>query len=71
MTKPPAKIQACFDQIISYGGLPMRRADVYAAALHDTGSKRAADLFAFGPNAMPMDCEPISFEQFLTITSAE
>lgn len=36
---------------INYGGQPLSRAEVYADALKVTGSKRAADMFAFGPRA--------------------
>ena len=49
------------NEVISFGGMPMRRADVYAIVLRDTGSARAADHFAFGPNTRVMaDCEPMT-----------
>jgi hypothetical protein len=35
-------------EVILYGGLPVRRADVYDDARQRTGSHRAAAQFAFG-----------------------
>ena len=36
-------------EVVLYGGLPVRRCDVYQDVLKRTGSTKAADLFTFGP----------------------
>lgn len=48
-------------EVILYGGLPVRRGDVYVDALARTGSTWAADRFAFLPPAI--DAEPLTKEQ--------
>lgn len=55
-------IDNLMSEVIYYGGLPMRRADVYQAALEATGSHKAADMFAFSPNhkEAPAGTEPLS-----------
>ena len=53
------------DEVILYGGLPVRRRDVYDDALARTGSTRAADLFAFGfrTRLAPVDAVPLTREE--------
>ena len=60
---------AFMSEVISYGGLPMRRCDVYAVCFADTGDKMCADLFAFGPNTRIMDCEPMTVAEFRALTT--
>jgi hypothetical protein len=36
------------EEVILYGGLPVRRGDVYNDVLKRTGSHKAAEQFAFG-----------------------
>lgn len=50
-------------EVISYGGLPLRRADVFAVCLADHG-RAAADLFAFGPNRRRLDCDPLTVAEY-------
>lgn len=52
-------------EVILYGGLPVRRYDVYRDVLARTGSKWAADMFAFSPrtrvaNAIPLTAEELA-----------
>lgn len=60
---------AVLNQVILYGGLPVRRCDVYRDALRRTGDKRAADMFAFGPQVTPLhrDTEPLSAAQLANL----
>jgi hypothetical protein len=46
------KISAVIHELILYGGLPMTRGEVYKDALEVTGSREAADYFAFGPQTI-------------------
>ena len=57
-------------EVILYGGLPMTRANVYRQALKDTGSRKAADMFAFGTHIKlaPKGTEPLSLAQFRKAT---
>src|SRR4030042_1219239 len=54
------------NEVILYGGLPLRRTDVYTQALKDTGDKTAADRFAFGPDVVlaPEGTEPLTLSEF-------
>lgn len=56
-------VNALMNEVIIYGGLPVRRADVYKDALKKTGSKKAADMFAFGQRTKlaPEGVKPVSF----------
>jgi hypothetical protein len=56
------------NETILYGGLPLRRCDVYRDALERTGSWRAADMFAFGLNKHAIDTPPMDYEEFKRIT---
>lgn len=47
--KPYPDLKTYLAEIIAYGGEPMTRAQVWEAAFKATGSRRAADMFAFGP----------------------
>lgn len=58
-----ALTNAFMSEIIIYGGVPMRRSDVYKDALSQTGSTKAADIFAFSKDAIP-DREPMSLLEF-------
>lgn len=49
------------DEVCRYGGVLMRRADVYALCLEHTGNKRCADFFAFG--GARADGEPTSLDE--------
>lgn len=55
-------VAALMDEVIVYGGLPARRADVYRDMLRRTGSEWAADLFAFGSRTQlaPAGAEPLA-----------
>jgi hypothetical protein len=50
------------NEVIRYGGLPVRRYDVYRDALARTGNDQAAQRFAFLPRAIE-GVEPISREE--------
>lgn len=52
------------NEVIVYGGVPMRRCDVYAVCLEDTQDKRCADYFAFGSAQKAIDAEPVSIAEF-------
>lgn len=64
MTAKSSFVAAYMAEVVSYGGMPLRRADVYAVCLADTGDRQTADLFAFGPNRRIMDCEPLSIAEY-------
>jgi len=55
------------NETIRYGGLPLRRCDVYRDALDRTGSHQAADMFAFGINKPAIDATPLSYDDFRAI----
>lgn len=57
------------NEVIMYGGFPMRRRDVYQDALQSTGSTQAAEMFAFSERHKPINESPISMEEFRLITS--
>jgi hypothetical protein len=66
MKKPKLDLTTnLMNEVIIYGGVPMRRADVYRDALTETGSRKAADMFAFGPNTKvaPPGTIPVSLKQ--------
>lgn len=58
-------IDNLMNEVIIYGGFPMTRANVYRHALKVTGSRKAADMFAFGPNARkaPKGTRPFTIAQ--------
>ena len=41
-------VDQIFNEVILYGGLPLRRGDVYRDSLEATGSHKAAEMFACG-----------------------
>jgi len=53
-------------ETITFGGLPMRRCDVYQYVSKQIGPE-AADFFAFGPTTKPTDHIPLSLEEFEAI----
>jgi len=57
-------------EVILYGGLPMTRANVYRQALKDTGSAKAADMFAFGSHIKlaPEGTVPFTLAEFREVT---
>lgn len=61
MSKPTLATRL-MNEVIIYGGLPMRRCDVYTLAAEHLGShardRFGADWFAFGPYAKVVDMEP-------------
>lgn len=61
--RKPTFVDEMMNEVISYGGLPVRRHHVYQDVLKRTGSKWAADLFAFGPRARAIEAEPITLEE--------
>jgi 8-oxo-dGTP pyrophosphatase MutT (NUDIX family) len=58
-------VQDVMNEVIIYGGLPVRRADVYKDALKETGDKKAADMFAFGSQTKlaPEGTVPFTYDQ--------
>lgn len=52
------------NEVIAYGPLALRRCDVFGVVMEDTGSRFAADLFAFGPNRRVVDCEPLTIAEY-------
>ena len=63
MGKPVCSV---FSETIMYGGLPLRRFDVYFDVLVRTGDKCAADFFAFAVPAVT--AMPMSYEDFCGVT---
>jgi hypothetical protein len=61
------------NEVIIYGGLPLRRADVYRDAFHKAGNNKAADMFAFGQNAKiaPERVIPFTLVEFYRFEEAE
>lgn len=61
------------NEVIIYGGLPVRRKDVYRDALRRTGSTKAADMFAFGQQTKPAPegWEPLSYDELQKIDAGE
>lgn len=61
------------NEVIIYGGFPMTRANVYRDALAQTNDKKAADTFAFGPNARkaPEGVVGFSPERYKAITDGK
>lgn len=61
------------NEVIIYGGLPAKRKDVYRDALEVTGSKTAADLFAFGQQTKlaPPGSKPLSYQQLKKIRKSK
>lgn len=57
-------VDGLMNEVILYGGIPMRRCDVYRDALEATGSHKAADMFAFGLRARAVDAKPWSLDTF-------
>ncbi|KKK60463.1 hypothetical protein LCGC14_3024090 [marine sediment metagenome] len=57
-------MDAYLNEAILYGGIPLRRGDVYLVCLEDTGSRWAADFCAFGPNYPRTEQEPWTRTQF-------
>ena len=55
------------NETILYGGLPLRRCDVYKDALDRTGSRWAADMFAFAPHHKAVDVKPLDYDEFQAI----
>jgi hypothetical protein len=66
-------IDQYMNEVIFYGGIPMTRTDVYRQAYKDTGSRKAADTFAFAPHKRkaPKGVRPVSLREFNRITSQE
>lgn len=56
------------NEVIIYGGLPLRRSDVYKDALKQTGSEKAADMFAFSVRHKTVDIKPLSYEEYNRLT---
>jgi hypothetical protein len=61
------------NEVIIYGGLPVRRKDVYKDALEVTGDKKAADMFAFGTQTKlaPKEWQPLTYDQLQKIKKGE
>lgn len=55
------------NEVICYGGFPMRRIDAYKLAERDGCSARTCDLVAFGPQARRMDCEPMPLAEVIAV----
>ena len=56
------------NETILYGGLPLRRCDVYRDALERTGSHRAAEMFACSLSKHAIDTPALTYEEFKRIT---
>ena len=56
------------DEVIMYGGLPLRRKDVYKDVMLDFKDKKMADTFAFNPRSKVVNMKPYSLTQFRKIT---
>lgn len=58
-------------EVINYGGLPVSRATAHALAFAATGSKQAADMFAFGPRTRALlNVLPMTLDEARTIVGA-
>ena len=51
------------NEVIIYGGLPVRRIDVHRDVMKNLNNRKAADMFAFGPNTKVVKAKPYSFNQ--------
>jgi len=60
-------VDQLMNETIMYGGLPLRRCDVYRDCLRQTGSKWAADMAAFSPSHEAVDLEPLTLDEFTNI----
>ena len=70
VTKRKTKLNSTdlfMNEVVLYGGLPMRRADVYRHALKVTGSRKAADMFAFSERKKAVNQKPITLKQLASI----
>jgi hypothetical protein len=69
--KKPNLTDRFLNEVILYGGIPMTRANVYRQCLKDTGSKKAADMFAFSHSVKraPAGSIPFTLAQFRKATS--
>ena len=57
------------NEVIMYGGLPLRRKDVYKDVMLDFKNKRMAETFAFGHSHKTLKgVKPYSLAQFRKIT---
>ena len=57
------------NEVIMYGGLPLRRKDVYKDVMATVNDKRAADMFAFSSSRKVLkNVKPYSYAQFRRIT---
>lgn len=68
----PDALRRIMEEVVIYGGLPMRRCDVYALACEHLGDQAGrpfgADWFAFGPE--PVELEPYSLADARRIMEA-
>jgi hypothetical protein len=58
------------NEVVVYGGIPLRRADVYRDVLKRTGSAKAADLWAFSSQTKkaPPDAKPLTLDEYQKIS---
>ncbi len=68
--RKPKVADIIMGEVILYGGLPMTRANVHRQALKDTGSAKAADMFAFGSHIKlaPEGTKPFTLAEFREVT---
>lgn len=59
------------NETILYGGLPLRRCDVYQDCLDVGVSHKWADVWAFGRRAVTVDMEPLTMTEFNEIVRNE
>jgi hypothetical protein len=59
-------IDRVMEEVILYGGMPLRRRDVYRDALACTGSAKAADYFAFRQQEV-LDETPLTWQAWQTL----
>lgn len=62
-SRKPAIIDRLMNEVAIYGGLPLRRCDIYRLATEHLGSQAGppfgADFFAFSPEAVEMEPWPL------------
>ena len=63
MRRKLTAVDRLMSETIAYGGIAMTRAQVYRQALVDTGSTRAADMFAFAKKTCADPSRLIPFER--------
>lgn len=72
MSTRPKLMERVMDEVVYYGGIPLRRRDVFRHATEKCGLKASrfgADFAAMTPKALT-DVEPYTFEEFCELENS-